>query len=191
MVASTGDILGAKMLKHALPSLDDFRADLPWQPDGDPADGSLVTQIVGAKLEPLAVHADPRGELVELLTTRDTNCEDIVHVYRVTAAPGSVRAWVYHKHQEDRLAYTEGHFQIVLFDIRPDSPTRGMLEEHHLGGAHPARLTIPRGVVHGVKNCGSAPASFVNMPTRAYDPAAPDKHRIHYPDPRVPFSFEA
>src|SRR5690242_15996021 len=59
--------------------------------------------IDGVVLERLAPNTDDRGALVELLTTRDGAIEPIVHVYQVIAGPRSLRSWVYHKWQHDRL----------------------------------------------------------------------------------------
>ena len=91
--------------------------------------------IDGVEVTPLETHGDDRGSLVELLTTRDNVIEPVVYVYQVYAAPGSVRAWNYHEHQEDRLTYTQGDFLIVLYDIRQESPTRNMINELRLGAA--------------------------------------------------------
>jgi dTDP-4-dehydrorhamnose 3,5-epimerase len=146
--------------------------------------------IDGVEVTPLRMHGDHRGGLVELLTTRDHTIDPIVHVYQVYAAPGSVRAWVYHEHQDDRLAFTAGDFLIVLFDIRPDSPTRDMITTLRVGVAAPTLLRIPRLVIHGVKNCGAAGATFVNLPTNIYLPEAPDKRRLPIDDPRVPYKFD-
>jgi dTDP-4-dehydrorhamnose 3,5-epimerase len=44
-------------------------------------------------------------------------------------------------------------------------------------------------VVHGVQNRGSENAYFINMPTRAYDPAAPDKSRLPANHPGIPYVF--
>lgn len=173
---------------HPLPSLDDFVQDTPWQ--GDAPQAPLPSPIEGVVIEPLAVHSDKRGDLVVLLSQLHAPVDEIVHVYRVTARPGSIRAWVYHDHQSDRLTYTEGRFRVVLYDIRPGSPTRGQMQVIHAGADNPLRLTIPAHVVHGVMNEGEGDASFVNMPTRAYDPANPDKRRMPYPDARIPYRFE-
>ena len=142
-------------------------------------------------ITPLVANSDPRGSLSELLTTRDAAIEPIVHVYQVTAAAGSVRAWVYHRLQFDRLAFANGRFEIALFDIRPGSPTLNQLAVFILGRENPALLRIPPLVVHGVCNTGSETATFINMPTRAYDPAAPDKCRLSKDDPRIPYVFNA
>jgi dTDP-4-dehydrorhamnose 3,5-epimerase len=132
--------------------------------------------IDGVVLERLSPNTDDRGALIELLTTRDGPIEPIVHVYQVIAGPGSLRGWVYHKWQRDRLLYTLGDFEVQLYDVRPDSPTHGEHMVLRLGAARPCRLTIPSLVAHSVRNLGDT-AAFVNMPTRAYDPANPDKFR--------------
>ncbi len=50
-------------------------------------------------------------------------------------------------------------------------------------------IRIPPCVIHGVRNAGRREASFVNMPDRVFDHAAPDKHRIPPDDPRMPYRF--
>jgi dTDP-4-dehydrorhamnose 3,5-epimerase len=145
--------------------------------------------IDGVVATPLTVNNDPRGWLIELLTTRDGLPEPIVHVYQVTALPGSCRAWVYHRRQSDRLAIVNGRFEIVLYDIRPGSPTKNWLNIFVLGHERPALLRIPPFVIHGVCNVGANIATFVNLPTQAYDPQDPDKCRLSADDPRIPYSF--
>jgi len=169
----------------------DFSDDAPFvpQPVSPPlaASGKLIE---GVEITPLLANSDARGSLVEL-SIFDQLSEPLVHVYQVFAEPGSVRAWVYHKRQFDRLAYTEGTFEIVLFDIRKASPTYRMLNVIHAGEKHRGLLRIPTFVVHGVRNIGNKTASFVNMPTRRYDPAHPDKSRLSKNDPRIPYRFDA
>jgi dTDP-4-dehydrorhamnose 3,5-epimerase len=102
----------------------------------------------------------------------------------------SIRAWISHRRQYDRLAFASGHFRIVLYDIRPNSRTLNLLNVFILGVEQPGLLGIPPFVVHGVQNACSTTATFVNMPTQAYDPADPDKSRLAENDPRIPFSFD-
>lgn len=79
----------------------------------------------------------------------------------------------------------------MLYDIRPGSPTINRLAVFTLGSEQPARLRIPPLVIHGVMNIGSETATFVNMPTLAYDPSEPDKCRLAEDDPRIPYKFDA
>jgi dTDP-4-dehydrorhamnose 3,5-epimerase len=149
----------------------------------------LAGRIAGCSAMELAPASDQRGDLFELLTLRDEGTEPIVHIYQVRCAPGSIRAWIYHSKQSDRLCYTEGSFRIVLYDLRVDSPTAGTLVSFHAGVDAPTLLTIPAFVVHGVQNLGDEPASFVNMPTNVYHHQSPDKFRLPYDSPLIPFTW--
>ncbi len=170
-------------------SLDDFADDAPFTaPAAGPAERSPEL-IDGVELIPLSRNTDKRGSLTEL-SVFDQTVEPLVHVYQVMAEPGSVRAWVYHKRQFDRLAYTNGEFEVALFDLRPASATHRMLNVFLLGEANPCCLRIPPFVAHGVCNRGKQPGFFINMPTRRYDPANPDKSRLPANDPRIPYSFD-
>jgi dTDP-4-dehydrorhamnose 3,5-epimerase len=171
--------------------LADFETDVPCpQAAAETKVSTPEGMIEGLTVSSLVRHSDPRGSLCELLTTRDGPIDPIVHVYQVTAVSGSIRAWVYHRSQDDRLAFVEGHFRIVLYDIRPDSPTFNLLNVFMLGCERPGLLRIPSLVIHGVQNIGASTSSFFNMPTRVYDPHSPDKCRLPERDPRIPFSFD-
>jgi dTDP-4-dehydrorhamnose 3,5-epimerase len=172
-------------------SLKDFVDDEPWQDQPDTlADLSLQCQIADLRVRRLVTHADRRGDLTVLLSTQYGTFEPHPpHVYSVTADPGSVRAWVFHRLQHDRLAFTNGNFRVVLYDLRPEAPTYLQMNVLDVGDTNKVLLTIPPFVVHGVQNVGWDKASFINMPTRAYDPARPDKARVPMDHPGIPYKF--
>jgi dTDP-4-dehydrorhamnose 3,5-epimerase len=173
--------------------LDDFVDDLPKAAIAAPVNAARGADgiIDGVTVTPLLGNADDRGLLFELLTTRDGPIEPLVHIYQVMAAPGSIRAWVFHRHQFDRLAFTMGQFEIALYDVRPGSGTANRLAVYALGEQQPALLRIPPFVIHAVHNAGPSAAYFVNMPTKPYYRDRPDKSRLRYGDPRIPFTFDA
>jgi dTDP-4-dehydrorhamnose 3,5-epimerase len=171
--------------------LEDFVADRPWTPTGPEFEEVRIdNQIDGVDMRRLDPKADGRGNLIVLLSDRFGESYQTPHVYLVTAAPRSVRAWVYHKWQSDRLAYARGRMRVVLYDLRPESPTYGVLNVIDVGEANKVMLTIPPFVVHGVQNLGDEETFFVNMPTRAYDPTNPDKARLPKDHPGIPYRFE-
>ncbi|MBL9053518.1 MAG: dTDP-4-dehydrorhamnose 3,5-epimerase family protein [Tabrizicola sp.] len=172
-------------------SLADFVDDKPWVPQGpEYPEVRIGNQIEGVTLHRLEAKADGRGNLVVLMSDRFGENFQAPHIYLVTAAPRSVRAWVYHKRQHDRLAFTMGKLRAILYDLRPDSPTHGVINEIDAGAENQIMLTIPPFVVHAVQNPGDEAAFFVNMPTRAYDPANPDKSRVPADHPGIPYRFE-
>ena len=171
-------------------TLDDFVDDRPWADDAPLLeDVTIADQIEGVRLQRLHKRADGRGDLTVLFSDLLETTAPAPHIYWVTAGPGSVRAWVYHKQQFDRLAYTNGDLRVILYDLRPDSPTYGKLNVLDVGETNKLTVTIPPFVVHGVQNRGKQAATFINMPTRAYDPARPDKSRVPSDHPGVPYRF--
>jgi dTDP-4-dehydrorhamnose 3,5-epimerase len=171
-------------------TLEDFEPDSPFPEAVFSAKSAANDALIdGVSLLGLTPHFDPRGSLCELLSIRSGFDEPLVHVYQVTALPGSIRAWIYHRKQHDRLAFPNGRFQIVLYDIRPGSSTLNMLNVFVLGRECPSLLRIPPRVIHGVQNIAGETSTFVNLPTVAYDPTNPDKRRLPQDDPRIPFKF--
>lgn len=172
-------------------TLEDFVDDKPWTPDpSDNEEIRIENQISGVELRRLSTKSDGRGDLTVLLSNQRNTDLDKPHVYLVTAAAQSLRGWVYHKRQSDRLAFLSGQLRVVLYDLRPDSPTYRELNVLNLGAANKILLTIPPFVVHAVQNLGDTDAQFINMPTRAYDPANPDKSRLPVGHPGIPYQFE-
>jgi dTDP-4-dehydrorhamnose 3,5-epimerase len=171
-------------------TLQDFKDDAPWQPQRpENAEIRIENQIEGVDMRRLLPMADGRGSLCVLMSDRFGEIYRAPHVYLVTAAARSIRAWVYHKRQSDRLAYVAGKLRIVLYDLRPESPTHGAVNVIEAGADNPLLLTIPPFVVHAVQNPTDADTVFVNMPTRAYDPANPDKSRVPFDHPGIPYRF--
>jgi dTDP-4-dehydrorhamnose 3,5-epimerase len=185
-------LLQARIVPSAGLSFDAFVPDqpMPRQGPGSAREAGQPSLIAGVEITTLVGKEDDRGSLHELLTTRDGAIEPIVHVYQVSAAPGSVRAWVYHRHQHDRLAFTNGDVEVVLHDLRPGSPTLRHLNVLRVGTDHPCLLRIPPFVIHGIRNAGLGWAHFTNMPTNVYLRDKPDKCRLAYGDPRIPYTFE-
>ncbi len=152
----------------------------------------IVELVDGVKIGELSTVADYRGELTEMWNP-DWNFDQggVPYVYHVSCGPGSIRAWVVHLKQTDRLYYPSGRFQVVLYDARENSPTRGRVNELYFGAAKRALLLIPPGVYHGVRNAGSEEAWFVNMPSTPYCHDDPDKYRLPLDSPEIPFKFQS
>lgn len=180
--AASGTLPVMDILQH-------FERDPPKRRSAQPSSDLIEGRIDGCTAVSLQPASDRRGDLFELLTTRDYAIEPIVHVYQVFCEPGSIRAWVYHSEQTDRLCYTEGMFRIALCDLRPDSSTAGNIVSFIAGADAPTLLHIPPFVAHGVQNLGPHRTPFLNLPTRAYRHEHPDKYRIPFNSPLIPFTW--
>lgn len=172
-------------------TLEQFKEDAPWESHQAWFEKiGIADQIEGVRIYRLHSNADERGDLTVLFSQMDPNQQASPHVYLVKAVPGSIRAWVYHKRQSDRLAYTDGDFRVVLYDLRPGSVTYGIINILEVGEANKVVLVIPPYVIHGVQNRGTKEACFINMPSNVYDPCHPDKSRLPWDHPGIPYRFE-
>jgi dTDP-4-dehydrorhamnose 3,5-epimerase len=134
---------------------------------------------------------DRRGEVVEVYRPSwGLHDDPLVYVYQVRIRPGAIKGWVVHEHQEDRLFFVTGVVRWGLYDDRADSPTRGLGNDLVFCDRAAALLIIPRGVYHAVRNIGSTDAVFINMPTRSYEHASPDKLRLPLKNALIPFDFD-
>ena len=76
--------------------------------------------------------------------------------------------------------------RVVLHDGRVASPTHQEFDEFGFDETTPALLRIPPGVWHADQNTGDVDPVILNFPTRAYDAADPDKHRIDPHSDEIP-----
>ena len=63
-----------------------------------------------------------------------------------------------------------GMVKLVCYDDRPDSPTRGVVQELHVGELNYALVTIPPLVWNGFKGEGDVTALVANCATIPHDP---------------------
>jgi dTDP-4-dehydrorhamnose 3,5-epimerase len=156
-----------------------------------PSGESVKPLIHGVRLRYAVTIPDERGTICEMFSPAwDFSDAPLVYVYQTTIRPGKVKGWVVHRKQDDRLFISLGTLKWVLYDDREDSPTYKMLNVIYLSEQNRGLLLVPRGVFHAVQNVGHTDAVFVNMPTRAYDHADPDKYRLPLDNDVIPYRFE-
>jgi dTDP-4-dehydrorhamnose 3,5-epimerase len=159
-------------------------------PTATSAGEPIVPRIHGLDFRRLPSLEDERGETLELFRLDwGFHAAPVPQIYHVLARPGSVRAWVHHKRQMDRIAILSGSLTWGFYDDRADSPTRGTLVVRTFSERSRHLFNIPPGVWHGVKNTGVVDATFANLPDRAYDHADPDKYRLPLKNDLIPFDF--
>lgn len=156
-------------------------------PDGK----SVLPLIHDVRIRSAVTHPDERGTICEIYNPA-WNFSDtpVVYVYQVTVRPGRIKGWVVHYQQDDRVFVSQGVLKIVMYDPREESPTHGMLNELCISEHNRGLLFIPRGVYHALQNVGTTDAMFINMPTRAYSHADPDKYRLPLNNDLIPYRFD-
>jgi dTDP-4-dehydrorhamnose 3,5-epimerase len=145
--------------------------------------------IHGVNVKPLKIIADERGYLMEMMRADDPFFQRFGQSYVSVAYPGVVKGWHYHKVQTDHFVIVKGMMKVVLYDQRADSPTKGLINEFFMGEKNPILVTIPPGVVHGMKGIGTEPAMLVNVPTEMYRYDKPDEFRIDPHKNDIPYDW--
>lgn len=103
--------------------------------------------------------------------------------------PGVIKAFHYHKLQDDLWFFPVGNAQVVLFDLRPESSTHRETNVFYLGEHNPVLLQIPAGVAHGYRVLGTTPAMIAYVTTESYQSNYPDEFRIPWDDPTIGFNW--
>jgi len=151
---------------------------------------SVADLIAGVVVKPLTTIPDHRGTVCEIYRPeRGIHPDPLVFVYQFTIRPGQIKAWQMHRKQDDRLFLSAGTVRVVLYDDRADSPTAGMLNELFFGDHNRALFVIPAGVYHAIQNVDTWETVLVNMPTRPYDHADPDKYRLPLANDLIPYTW--
>ena len=145
--------------------------------------------IEGVEVKQLKVIPDERGRLMEILRADDDIFRQFGQVYMTTAYPGVVKAWHYHKIQDDHFAVVRGMMKLVLFDDRDKSSTKGKINEFFMGTHNPILVKIPVGVYHGFKAIGDKEAIVINVPTEPYNREKPDEYRLDAHDNDIPYDW--
>ena len=142
-----------------------------------------MTRIQGVQQKQLKVFADDRGCFMELLREDDPFYTRFGQSNFSITYPGVVKAWHWHRKQDDLWFVASGMAQVGLHDLREDSPTRGQTEVFYLGDHNRALLFIPHGVAHGYRVLGPQPVALVYHTTGVYNPE--DELRLAWNDPSI------
>lgn len=146
----------------------------------------MIKDVVVKKL---VRHSDDRGFFMEILRDDDQLLKNFGQASMSKSYPGVIKAFHYHERQDDIWFFPVGNAQVVLYDLREDSPTKGETNVFYLGEDNPQIVVIPKGVAHGYRVLGNEPACIVYFTTESYNPKNPDEKRLDWNDPMIAFDW--
>lgn len=126
--------------------------------------------IDGVTVRPLRQIPDERGKVMHMLRRDDPWFEEFGEIYFSCVYPGAIKAWHLHKSMILSYAVVLGAIKLVLYDARPRSKTRGMLQEIFTGESHYSLIRVPPGVWNGFKGLGAAMSIVANCASEPHDP---------------------
>ena len=148
------------------------------------------SMISGVEVKQLKAIKDERGLVMEILRSDDKIFEKFGQVYISVCNPGYVKAWHYHKLQNDFFAVAKGNAKVVLYDNREDSPTKGEVQEFEMGESNPLLIKIPPLVIHGFSALGGEPCLLVNCSTKPYNHEKPDEYKMPFNSKEIPYDWK-
>ncbi len=137
----------------------------------------------------LVTHSDDRGYFREVLRDDDGLLRRFGQTSITKTYPGVIKAFHWHKRQDDIWYVAEGMARVVLYDTRSASPTHGRTQVIYAGEDNPIAIYIPVGVAHGYQVLGNRPVLLFYHVTHSYDAADPDEERIPWDDPEIGFDW--
>ncbi len=126
--------------------------------------------IDGVVVVPRRQILDERGAIYHFLRNDDPEFQQFGEVYFSWVYPGVIKGWHIHKRMTLNYIVPVGRIKLVLYDERPDSPTKGELQEIYLGEGNYQLVQVPPMVWNGFKGIGTQPAMVVNCATLPHDP---------------------
>jgi len=126
--------------------------------------------IDGVLITPLKQILDERGKVMHMLRADAPHYIQFGEIYFSCVYPGAIKAWHLHRKMTLNYAVPHGQIKFVLYDDRPESPTRGELLELFLGPDNYCLVTVPPMVWNGFKGIGTETAIVANCATIPHDP---------------------
>ena len=143
--------------------------------------------IAGIIVTPLKQIPDERGKVMHMLRADSPAFESFGEIYFSTVYPGAIKGWHLHKKMVLNYAVPHGRIKMVLYDDRPESSTRGEVQEIFLGPDSYALVTVPPLIWNGFKGVGTEAAIVANCASIPHDPGEID--RLDPFDPSIPYDW--
>lgn len=153
--------------------------------------------IEGVKIKKLKIFKDKPdleqdvepGLFMEILRDDDNLLLKFGQSSYTVAGSGTIKAFHWHKYQDDLWFVATGKAVIVLYDQRKNSPTYGETQTIPAGENDWKLVLIPVGVVHGYKVVSKEPCGLFYHVTKSYNRENPDEGRIDPFDKEINFDW--
>src|SRR3989344_9620435 len=109
--------------------------------------------INGVVIKKVVKHSDDRGFFAELVKFGEETFHEVLQTSYSETKPGVIKAWHIHDYWEV-WCIIKGKAKVVLYDMRPESPTKGEIQTIYTGEDNMLVITIPGKVAHGYKPLG-------------------------------------
>lgn len=145
--------------------------------------------IEGVEIKVMKKFCDDRGFFCEVIKFGEGTFHEVKQTSYTETFPGVIKAFHWHKKQWDVWFVARGMAQVVLYDQREGSKTKGETQVICAGENNPVLISIPPGVVHGYRVLGQEKVGLFYHTSEAYDSVNPDEERIPFDDKKINFDW--
>ena len=130
------------------------------------------TQIIqGVTITNLTEFSDNRGSVLQMIRNDDPKFLSFGECYFSEINPGAIKAWKFHHKQTQIFAVPIGRIELVIFDDREDSASRGAIQIIDMGRPDAyKRVIIPPKLWYGFCCKSKVSALLVNCPDMPHNP---------------------
>ena len=143
--------------------------------------------INGLVIVPLKQIVDGRGKVMHMLRNDSEGFAGFGEIYFSCVYPKAIKGWHIHKKMTLNYAVPKGNIKFVLYDDRPESLTKGEVQEIFLGSDNYCRVVVPPNIWSGFKGVGTEMAIVANCASITHDPD--EIERLDPLDPYVPYDW--
>ncbi|MFA6427523.1 MAG: dTDP-4-dehydrorhamnose 3,5-epimerase family protein [Candidatus Magasanikbacteria bacterium] len=150
--------------------------------------GVYGTSIDGVVIKKIEAIPDERGAIYHMLRSDETLFEKFGEIYFSKAYPGVIKGWHLHKEMTLNYSVVMGLIKLVLYDDRPESPTKGGVMEIFMGEDNRMLIKIPPHVWNGYKTIGTQSSILANCATLPHTPG--EMERLDPLHNNIPYSWD-
>lgn len=144
--------------------------------------------IHGLMITPLRQIFDERGKVMHMLRSDSPAFQKFGEIYFSCTHPGAIKAWHLHRKMTLNYSVIHGELKFVLYDDRPDSPTRGEVQEIFLSPENYCLVTVPPLIWNGFKGIGVQTTIVANCATHPHDPGEIERKEPF--DASIPYDWK-
>ena len=143
--------------------------------------------IEGIKITPLNQIEDERGKVMHMLRSDSKNFTKFGEIYFSTVHPNKIKGWNLHQKMTLNYAVISGEIKFVLYDVRPNSKTKGQIQEIILSTDEHCVITVPPLIWNGFKVIGEDYSIVANCSDIPHDPN--EIRRRNFNDKYIPYKW--
>ena len=145
----------------------------------------MIQDLIITKLRKIP---DERGSIMHMLRSDAPHFLKFGEIYFSCTNPGAIKAWHLHKQMTLNYAAIYGEIKFVLYDDRPNSKTKGCIDEYFLSPENYCLITVPPMVWNGFKGIGTKDSIVANCATIPHDPLEIERKSAF--DSSIPYDWQ-